>query len=247
MAKYRMICDWHTHTVFSDGKGQIEDNVRAAAEKKLQTIGITDHGPGHVGFGLARKNIPVMRAEIERLKGVYPEIEILLGVEANIMNKAGVIDISQEEYDLFDYVMAGYHYGVVGENIIYMMKSACINFFCDRMGGSAPKQKAANTEMLVNAILNNNIFMVTHPGDKGPLDVKPVAEACYATDTLFEINTHHDCLSEEELRIAAATGVKFAVSSDAHKPVHVGEFEQAVERVLRAGVELSQIVNVVVG
>ena len=240
-----MVSDWHTHTVYSHGKGRIEDNVRAAAEKKLKTVGIADHGPGHAGFGLSRKNIPIMRAEVEQLSVAYPEIEILLGVEANIVNRSGELDILPDEYSLFDFVIAGYHYGVIGESLLTMLKTVGVNFCCDKLGGKSRNQETINTEMIINAVRNNNIFMVTHPGDKGPVDIQAVAEACRAKGTLFEISALHDCLSMQELRTAAATGVRFAVSSDAHKPERVGAFEPAVERALKAGIDLSQIVNII--
>ena len=41
----RLKFDWHTHTVYSHGKGTIEDNVKVAIEKNLTSIAITDHGP----------------------------------------------------------------------------------------------------------------------------------------------------------------------------------------------------------
>ncbi len=84
--RYRLSYDLHTHTTFSHGKGSIEDNVKAAISKGLPAVGISDHGPGHVTYGVKRTNLPVMRSEVERLKPIYPEIEILLGVEANIIN-----------------------------------------------------------------------------------------------------------------------------------------------------------------
>ena len=95
--KYRMIYDLHTHTVFSHGKGTIEDNVKAAVEKGLETIGIADHGPGHLTYGVKRENFPVMRKEVERLKPLYPQIQLKLCVEANIMNPSGRLDTGKEE------------------------------------------------------------------------------------------------------------------------------------------------------
>ena len=50
--KYRMTFDFHTHTTYSHGKGSIEDNVKEAIKKGLKAIAITDHGPGHLTYGL---------------------------------------------------------------------------------------------------------------------------------------------------------------------------------------------------
>jgi putative hydrolase len=105
--KYRMVYDIHTHTTFSHGKGSIEDNVKAALERGLSIIGIADHGPGHLTYGVKRKDLPVMREEIRRLQPLYPNIQILLGVEANIITPSGKLDITEKEANDLDYVLAG--------------------------------------------------------------------------------------------------------------------------------------------
>ena len=71
-----MVYDHHTHTTYSHGKGSIADNVRVAAAKGLKSIAITDHGPGHMTYGLDRAKIPQMRAEIAALKKEFPDMEI---------------------------------------------------------------------------------------------------------------------------------------------------------------------------
>ena len=43
ISQYRMIYDHHTHTVYSHGKGSIEDNVKVALSKGLKSVAITDH------------------------------------------------------------------------------------------------------------------------------------------------------------------------------------------------------------
>ena len=44
----QILADYHTHTVYSHGKGTIEDNVKEAISKGIKTIGISDHGYKHM-------------------------------------------------------------------------------------------------------------------------------------------------------------------------------------------------------
>ena len=242
--KYRMLYDIHTHTTFSHGKGSIEDNVIVAAGKGLRMIGISDHGSGHLTYGVKRSDFPVMRAEIERLKPLYPEIEIQLGVEANIINPSGKTDVNPEELPLFDYLLAGYHYGIFGEQPLRAAGIHLINFFDTWRGReTGGAQKRRNTELVIKALHENNIKALTHPGDKGQFDVVALARACEETNTLMEISCWHEAPLTKELRECAKTGVSFIVSSDAHTPARVGTFEGGLKRALEAGLDPARIVN----
>ena len=241
--EYRLKYDLHTHTVFSHGKGTIEDNVRAALEKKLKMIGISDHGPGHVSYGVKRSNISVMRQEIKRLSQVYPDIKILLGIEANIINPSGALDITQDEIKEFDYILAGYHYGVFGENPFFAMGVHGGNYIQHKLGRYGKQQKRKNTELTVKAIYENPIQVLTHPGDKGAFDIGELARACADRGTLMEISTWHDYLSVEGIREAAKTEVQFIISSDAHHPKRIGDFQGAVDRIREAGLDFERVVN----
>ena len=99
--------------------------------------------------------------------------------------------------------------------------------------------------MVIDCLRQNDISILTHPGDKGPFDIRAIAEVCVETDTLMEINTWHGHMTEEEIRIAAEVeGVQFIISSDAHTPDRVGDFKDGVERAIRAGLDLNRIVNI---
>ena len=71
--KGRMLFDWHTHTTYSHGKGSVEDNVLTARRLGLRSIAITDHGPGHFGYGFRRRDIPAMRRDIDELNARFDD------------------------------------------------------------------------------------------------------------------------------------------------------------------------------
>ena len=148
--------------------------------------------------------------------------------------------------DFFDFVLAGYHYGILGAFSIE-------NFIGNKMGrgeNSTVEGKSKrsllvrNTDMVVKALYENNIFMLTHPGDKGPFDIYELAKASSDTNTLMEISNWHPHLDVEGIKIAAKTDVKFAISSDAHSPKRVGGFLGGLKRAEEAGLDLERIVNI---
>ena len=249
---YKMIYDLHTHTVYSHGKGEIEDNILTAISKGLETVAIADHGPGHLNYGIKRQDIGRMRAEVDNLAGIHQrEINVLLGVEANIISTgkgigsgAGTgngIDLSPEEMKAFDFIIAGYHYGVKNG---YCVKN-WVEHHLPVRGPLSKKMRLLNTEMTVNALYQNDIKILSHPGDKGQFDILAIAKACRETDTLMEINTWHKHLSVADLKLLKNTENKFIISSDAHKPERVGDFESGLARALEAGIDPERIVNIV--
>ena len=240
VSQYRMIYDHHTHTTFSHGKGSIEDNVKVAVEKGLKSIAITDHGPGHLTYGIDRNKIKVMRDEIERLKLVYPQIEILLGVEANTLRVAPYIDLTEEEKKDLDIVLAGYHFGILRAGMVPNYISNHTGLFT----GESSSLKVANTAMILNALYENDIAILTHPGDKGPFDIEDIAKACVDTNTMIEINAKHKHLTIEEIKLASKYDVKFVIGSDAHISSKVGSFEEPLKRALEAGLDPERIVNI---
>ena len=241
--EYRLVSDIHTHTIYSHGKGRIESNVDAGAAKGLDTVGIADHGPGHFLFGVDLMKVPQMRSDIERARQAHPGLEVLLGVEANIIDADGSLDVKKEDQKLFDYILAGYHYGVFGKSPVRAVRILLGGYVHGILGCSTSSAVNRNTDTVIAALHENDIRILTHPGDKAAFDIPAIAQACAETGTLMEINAHHRCLTVDGIRQAMKYDVRFWLSSDAHLPVNVGNIDAALRRAVSAGLDLSRIAN----
>jgi len=65
--------------------------------------------------------------------------------------------------------------------------------------------------------------------------------------TALEINASHRFMTVEYVKIARKYGAKFVLSSDAHRPEHVGQVDNAINVALEAGLIGKDIINVVGG
>lgn len=236
---YEMVYDLHTHTKYSHGKGTVEDNVWVAIDKNLEYIAISDHGPGHLFYGMNRNDFVNLRNDIEKMNVKYPKTNVRMSIEANTVYKDNALDIRPEEFEEFDFIIAGFHFGLYGcGSVSNWLWSHGI-----KVGEESLKKK--NTEMIIKALRENDLAILTHPGDKGPFDIEQIAQVCAETDTLMEINCRHGHLTTEEIEIAAKIpDVKFIISSDAHTPDAVGTFKPGLQRALDAGLDISRIVNI---
>lgn len=237
----KLVADYHTHTRFSHGKGDIEDNVQAAIRMGLSTVGITDHGYGHMGFGIRKSDLPIMKEKIMVLRGRYPDIEILLGVEANILDPDGTIDVAEDDLEYLDILLAGYHFGSAPKGFSGIRYHAAN--FSARAGFRSSRCEELNTEAFCNAMLRYPINILTHPGSKGPVNINRVAETAAQRGVWLEINSHHGYLTCDQIQTAAAYDVRFVVSSDAHRPEDVGQCGAGLKRALEAGLSPERLVN----
>lgn len=242
--EYRLRYDHHTHTIYSrvgpylHGKGRIIDNARAAAKKGLDSLAITDHGPSDF-YGLSLRRLPDMRRDIAKAKLTFPKLKVYLGVEADIVDSPNGLDVSPADFGKFDFVNAGYHY-VPRCHMIHNW----LSFHLPWPGFLCRKMRKQNTERIVKALKNNDVNILTHPGDKAFIDEHAVAKACEETGTLVEINARHRHPDADDLRIYKQYDVNFVISSDAHRPKHVGRYADSLALALEAGIDPERIVNI---
>ena len=79
------LVDCHTHTVFSDGKSTFQENMQEALAKGITTIACTDHWgrPSFIDCSIEEGKLKQYAFAIERVRGEFPELEIVHGLEAD--------------------------------------------------------------------------------------------------------------------------------------------------------------------
>mgnify|MGYP000882990589 CR=1 FL=1 len=239
--------DYHTHTIYSHGSGTIRDNVEEALRKGLKEIGICDHGPGHYLYGVKKKNIPIMREEIDRLNEEYSSkgIKILLGVEANLTGFDGTIDMDDKLIKLTDILLLGYHYGVTPKSFKHGLGLYVMNPITKILPFGRKSALELNTMAFVKAIKKYPIDFITHPGSKAKVDIKTLAREAGKVGTALEINSKHSQLSVENIKIAMEENVDFIINSDAHTPEDVGNVKESLKRAKDAELSMDRIKNIV--
>lgn len=220
-----LIADLHIHTVSSGhAYSTILENARAAADRELAVIAITDHGPKMPG-GPHEYHFANLVAVPEKLFGV----RVLKGIEANIIGADGSIDLCDERLAKLDLVMAGFH------SESYSVASV-----------------EENTETLINTIKNPWVDIIVHPGNPGfQIDAEAVVKAAAQYDVALEVNNSSLVRSRQGsrpycsriIKLAKQYGAKMIVGTDSHFAYHIGDFTEALELLRENGVAEQEMLN----
>lgn len=236
--------DMHTHTTYSHGKNTIAEMVEQGRKIGLKAITISDHGRSHPVFGVRKKNFAKMRAEIDALNPKYDDIDIYLSVESNIIGANGDIDIKEEEKKYCDWISAGYHYGYFPASIKDIFVFALPNYAARVLPFLRKAVVEMNTRTYIKMMERYDIKLITHPGDKMPINIEAVAKAAAEHGVILEINPRHNHLNAEEIKTAMKYPVSFAINSDAHSIAALGDMRDTPAVVKAAGIPLTRIVNI---
>ncbi len=216
--------DTHTHSVASGhAYSTIDDLARGARRRGLAAFVLTDHGPALAG-GTHPYHVGNLRVSPPRIRGV----RFLKGIEANIMDAAGSIDLEPKLLARLDFVMAGFH-------------EICF----------APADAETNTQAIVAALRNPFVDAVSHPGNPlYPIDFRAFVRAAAEHGKAVEINnssfkirrgSHPNCL--EIARLCVELGAKVVCGSDAHYWRYVGNFGDALAVLKEARVPKELVLN----
>ncbi|MDR3599673.1 MAG: phosphatase [Desulfosporosinus sp.] len=222
-----LLVDLHTHTISSGhAYSTITENALAASRRGLKLLGMTDHGPSMPGapdlyhFG----NLSIIPGEIFGVK-------ILPGVEANIVNFEGELDIPFNYLVQMKLVLVGLHE------------------FC-YPGGTTEQ----NTRAYIKAMENSYTDMMVHPGRPDfQMDLEQIAYASAQLNIPVEVNNSSLSTIEgkEGARVNCRCFAKYMakykgpviLGSDAHFWDRVGELSDALDVIHEAGIAEHQILN----
>jgi DNA polymerase (family 10) len=189
------------HTTWSDGRNTIEHMVLAAKQLGYEYVAITDHSPrAWASRKLSVEDVPRQRDEIASLRDTIPGIEILHGVEADILPD-GALDFDDKILEGFDIVLASLH---VDDG----------------------QDRARLTARYLRAIRHPLVNVITHPANRSParspgfdLDFDELFAAAAETGTAMEVDgaPGHLDMDGALARRAAAAGVTVTIDSDCHR------------------------------
>ena len=224
----KIVADLHVHTISSGhAYSTLEEYVARAKKIGLEGFAVADHGPAMPG-GPHYYHFSNMRMIPREIDGV----KVLRGIEANIINENGEIDMKTEDlkWGELDIVMAAMH---------------------PRVGYEEGRGEDKNTAVLIKALQNPAVNVIAHPGNpKYPVRIKEIVAAAKAAGVVIEINNSSDlsrpgsrerCL--EVAREVKRQGWKVVLGTDAHISSMLGIFDSALKLVKEAGLTADDVVN----
>lgn len=207
----KYIMDLHTHTLASGhAYNSMREMAKAAAEKGLEVLGITEHAPAMPGTCQAFyfQNLKVVPREMYGIR-------LLLGTELNILDYDGNVDLEPRDLMRLDIAIASMH-------------RPCVK----------PGTAEENTRAYLKVMENPYVNIIGHPDDgRFPIHHEALVEGAKKWNKIIEIN--NNSLSPlsfradaeendlEILRYCKEYKAPVVLSSDAHFDLRIGDFEYA--------------------
>lgn len=212
----KALIDLHTHTISSGhAYSTVKENIDGANENGLVILGLSDHGPA-MPAGAHQFYFNNLRVIKDEINGV----RVLKGVEANIINLNGDLDLEENTLNQLDYVIASLH-------------PPCVEF------GSQEEI----TKCIIEVMKKPYVKIIGHPDDsRYPLDYEKIAKAAKENKVLLELN--NSSLKPNGFRVGAVEnatkmleackkyGVYIIMGSDSHMYYDVGIFNNC-ERIIK--------------
>lgn len=219
--------DLHMHTTATDGAATILEMAEAAKARGLKYIAITDHSKRvTMANGLDAARLRQHWRDIEQARGRISGIEILRGIECDILEDA-TMDLDDEVLSEADWVIAVLHYGL-----------------------KQPRDQIM--QRLLNAISNPHVDVIGHPSGR-LIGSRPAADIDYSTflkaaadhGVMLEINASPTRLDLDDVQAAAAKslGIPIVIDTDSHSTNGFESLAWGVGQARRAGLTKEDVAN----
>ncbi len=219
--------DLHAHTSATDGMNTLEQMARAARDRGLEYLAITDHSRKlTVAHGLDPERLRQQGEAIDRLNAQMRGFTLLKGIEVDVL-KDGTLDLPDEALKRLDLVVAAIHSDF-----------------------ALPREQ--QTERILRALDNRYVTILAHPTgrlllerDPYDVDMPRVMRAARARGCFLEINAQPDRLDlgDAHCRMAKSEGVKLSLGTDAHRVGDLANLAFGIDCARRGWLEASDIVN----
>ena len=218
--------DLHTHTRESDGTVDVEEMARAARERGLAYLAITDHSPSlTVARGLTPERLAAHARRVRQLSETAG-VALLAGTEVDI-RPDGTLDYPDEVLADLDWVVASVHshLRLDPETMTRRLLAACEH----------PAVK----------VLGHPTGRLIGRREAYAVDLERVLRRAAETGTAVEINASPDRLDLDAgwARRARALGVRLVIDTDAHSPAQLGFMRYGVLVARRAGLSPDDVLN----
>lgn len=224
----KIVLDTHAHTISSGhAYNTIREMAQMSRQKGLEAIALTDHAPTLPGAGHEYyfQNLRIVPREMYGVK-------LFLGVEANLMDENGTLDMKDSLLEELDLVIASIH-------------PPCYR---------GPRTMEAVTNAYLKVMENPHVDIIGHPDDgRFPVDYEKLVIKAKDTGTLLEIN--NSSLRPGSFRPNAAENdrkilelckkhqVMITLGSDAHVDVDIAEYSVALKLIEEIDFPEELIVN----
>lgn len=222
----KLVVDTHTHTYASGhAYSTLIENAKAAKEAGIQILCTTDHassmpGAPHYWFFGNQSILPRF----------LNDVGIIRGIESNILNIEGEVDVHPSIEKRLDWVIASFH-----EHVYH------------------PANKAAHTETLINVIKSGRVDALGHLGNPNfDFDFESVIQCAKEHNVAIEINNSslkgHSRVGSVErcLQIAETAkklGAYVTTGTDSHFCLDIGKFEKVSDMLSQIDMPKQQVIT----
>ena len=223
-----IVAELHCHTnVSGHAFNTLTEMARCAAEKGLYALTVTNHAPIYDTQPLI--HLRCYRYLPRRIEGLY----LLSGVEANIKDFEGTVDLDADMLAEVDFRIASKH-------------DPRDMIFPSRWGTTEE-----NTAMYLGVIQNPEIDCLGHCGNAAvPFDHETVIPAVAQRGIVVEVNTSYLKRSAESVasyrdivRLCKKHDVRVAVTTDSHSIYTMGDFDLGVKMLEEADYPEELVIN----